>query len=195
MADSLTLFKAIADDTRLKILRTLNEKEMYVELLAQRLQLSPPTVSFHLKKLYAAGLIDSKKEQYYTVYSLRRQVFDRALKDLLFDGPGSDAEELREELYRRKVIDTFMPGGYCERLPAQLKKRLIIYRLIFGQFEPGRSYTEKQVNETISRLHGDYCTVRRDMVDMGWFTRENGVYTCENADTSPADAYSGIHRT
>ncbi|MCR4621986.1 MAG: metalloregulator ArsR/SmtB family transcription factor [Clostridiales bacterium] len=187
MADSLTLFKAIADDTRLKILRTLNEKEMYVELLAQRLQLSPPTVSFHLKKLYSAGLIDSKKEQYYTVYSLRRQVFDKSIKELLFDSSGSDAEELREEMYRRKVIDTFMPGGYCERLPAQLKKRLIIYRLIFDRFEPGASYTEKQVNNIISALHGDYCTVRRDMVDMGWFTRKNGVYTCESAAFQAAE--------
>ncbi|MBO7385062.1 MAG: metalloregulator ArsR/SmtB family transcription factor [Clostridia bacterium] len=195
MADALTLLKAIADDTRLKILRTLYEKEMYVELLAQRLQLSPPTVSFHLKKLYAAGLIDSKKEQYYTVYSLRRQVFDKSLKDLLFAGPGSDTEELREELYRRKVIDTFMPGGYCERLPAQLKKRIIIYRLIFDRFEPGKSYSEKQVNDIISQLHGDYCTVRRDMVDMGWFTRDRGVYTCTNADTSPVDTYNGINRT
>ena len=188
MADSLALLKAIADDTRLRILQALDKKDMYVELLAQRLRLSPPTVSFHLKKLYSAGLIDSKKEQYYTVYSLRRQVFDRTLKELLFAGSGSDTEELREELYKRKVIDTFMPGGYCERLPAQLKKRLIIYRMIFDQFEPGRSYSEKEVNETISRLHGDYCTVRRDMVDMGWFTRANGVYTCENALSDPISA-------
>ena len=186
MADSLSIFKAIADDTRLKILHTLNEKEMYVELLAQRLQLSPPTVSFHLKKLYAVGLVDSRKEQYYTVYSLRRQVFDKTLRELLFDGANADAdlEELREEQYRRKVIDSFMPNGYCEKLPAQLKKKVIIYKRILEGFVPGKSYTEPEVNEIISRFHSDYCTVRRDLVGMGWFTRQDGVYRCEVGGTS-----------
>ena len=190
MTDTLSLFKAIADDTRLKILRTLNEKEMYVELLAQRLHLSPPTVSFHLKKLYAVGLVDSRKEQYYTVYSLRRQVFDKALRDLLFDGPSADAdlEELREEQYRRKVIESFMPGGYCEKLPAQQKKRLIIYRRIFEGFEPGRTYSEQEVNEIISRYHGDYCTVRRDMIGMKWLTRQDGIYRCEHISDPPGNA-------
>ena len=51
MKEALTIYKALADETRLKILNALNEKEMYVELLAERLQLTPATVSFHMKKL------------------------------------------------------------------------------------------------------------------------------------------------
>ena len=74
MNNALALFKLLADDTRLKILRALAEKDMYVELLAERLRLSAPTVSFHLKKLLAAGLVDARREQYYTVYSLRRKM-------------------------------------------------------------------------------------------------------------------------
>ena len=57
MKEALTIYKALADETRLKILNALNEKEMYVELLAERLQLTPATVSFHLKKLSAAGSV------------------------------------------------------------------------------------------------------------------------------------------
>ena len=62
MHEALPLFKLLADDTRLRILQALSEKEMYTELLADRLQLTPATVSFHMKKLSAAGLIDARRD-------------------------------------------------------------------------------------------------------------------------------------
>ena len=65
--EALPIFKVLADETRLKILRALDEKESYVELLAERLSLTPATVSFHMKKLLAAGLVDARREQYYTI--------------------------------------------------------------------------------------------------------------------------------
>lgn len=172
------LFKLLADDTRLKLLNALWEKDMYVELLAERLQLSAPTVSFHMKKLQAAGLVDARREQYYTVFSLRREAFETTLAALVFqDQEDAAAERMREEQYRRKVLKAFMPDGYCETMPAQVKKRMIIYDEIFSRFEPGRSYPEKEVNRIIGEVHGDFCTVRRAFVGMGWMSRENGVYT------------------
>ena len=105
MSETLGILKALADDTRLKILRALSERDMYVELLAERLQLSAATVSFHMKKLQAAGLVDSRREQYYIVYSLRKDVFNMTLNELIMPQNGPDAaERLREEMYRRKVI-------------------------------------------------------------------------------------------
>lgn len=176
--NALILLKVLADDTRLKIIRALSQKDMYVELLAERLDLSPATVSFHMKKLQQTGLVDARREQYYTIYSLHRDVFSHSLSELILSGNGGETEEqLREEQYKRKVLKAFMPNGFCEQLPAQLKKRMIIYREIFDRFEPGRSYSEKQVNEIISAMHADYCTIRRDFVGMGWMDRRNGVYT------------------
>lgn len=186
MHNSLPLFKLLADDMRLKILQALSEKEMYVELLAERLQLSPATVSFHMKKLQAAGLVDARREQYYTIYTLRREAFESTLSALIFQ-PGEEAESeaMREEMYRRKIIHSFMPDGYCKTMPAQVKKRMVIYEEIFRQFDPTRTYAEKEVNEIIARVHGDYCTVRRMFVSMGWMQRENGVYTVNpNPDRS-----------
>ena len=97
MNDTLALFKVLSDDTRLKILRALNEKDMYVELLAERLQLSAPTVSFHMKKLVAAGLVEARRDQYYVMYSLNRGVFGSTLNDLVFDTATSAGERMREE--------------------------------------------------------------------------------------------------
>lgn len=176
--ETLCLFKTIADETRLRILRALFEKDQYVELLAERLNLSQATVSFHMKKLMQAGLVDARREQYYTIYSVRRALFDYTLKDLIEPETQADpAEKLREEQYRRKVLNTFMPNGVCEQMPAQLKKRIIVYREIFDRFDPNRTYTEKEVNAIISEVHADYCTVRRGFIGMGWMDRSNGVYT------------------
>jgi len=178
MHNSLPLFKLLADDMRLKILQALSEKEMYVEILAERLQLTPATVSFHMKKLLAAGLVDARREQYYTIYTLRTEVFSSTLASLIFQqGSDSAGEKMREEMYRNKIIKSFMPNGYCETMPAQVKKRMVIYEEIFNQFEPGRSYPEKEVNEIISRMHGDFCTVRRMFIGMGWMSRDKGIYT------------------
>lgn len=176
--ETLCLFKTIADETRLKILRALFEKDQYVELLAERLNLSQATVSFHMKKLMQAGLVDARREQYYTIFSLKRDLFGLTLEELIRPSTQEDpAEKLREEQYRRKVLKSFMPNGVCETMPAQLKKRIIVYREIFDRFDPDRTYTEKEVNAIISEVHADYCTVRRGFVGMGWMDRKNGIYT------------------
>ena len=82
--EALPIFKVLADETRLKILRALDEKESYVELLAERLSLTPATVSFHMKKLLAAGLVDARREQYYTDLFHPPRIFprDAAIADL-----------------------------------------------------------------------------------------------------------------
>lgn len=184
------LFKLLADDTRLRLLNALAEKDMYVELLAERLQLSAPTVSFHMKKLQAAGLVDARREQYYTVFSIRREAFEATLSSLVFQTQGQDAaERMREEQYRRKVLNTFMPDGICEVMPAQVKKRMIIYEEIFRRFEPGRVYPEKEVNRIIAEVHGDFCTIRREFIGLGWMSRENGLYTVRaNGDEKSAQS-------
>ncbi|MBQ6395266.1 MAG: winged helix-turn-helix transcriptional regulator, partial [Atopobiaceae bacterium] len=50
----------LSDASRLRIVQSLTRGEMYTELLAERLGLSPSTVSFHLKKLEDAGIVSSR---------------------------------------------------------------------------------------------------------------------------------------
>ena len=177
MSNAEALFKALADGTRLRILRALAEREAYVELLAERLKLSPATVSFHMKKLAGAGLVRARKEQYYMMYSLKEEALTMMIKEAISPGERDASEKLREEQYRQKVIRTFMPDGYCRTMPAQLKKRQMVLEEIFRAFEVGKVYPEREVNEVIERFHNDYCMVRRAFVDAGWMTRRGAVYT------------------
>ena len=81
--NTIKLFKCLSDKSRLQILKTLINEDMYVELLAQRLNLAPSTISFHLKKLEDAGAVTSRKEQYYNIYSINEEIFKSSILDII----------------------------------------------------------------------------------------------------------------
>ncbi|SHH85563.1 metalloregulator ArsR/SmtB family transcription factor [Sporanaerobacter acetigenes] len=175
--NSLEIFKCLSDNSRLKIINSLMIEPMYVELLAERLELSTSTVSFHLKKLMDANIVSSKKEQYYTVYSINEGIFSMTLKDLVKDDRRE--EEIlnqREQKYREKVIDSFFKYGKLKEIPVQKKKRQIVLEKIVESFEEDREYTEKEVNLTIADFHDDFCTIRRDLIGFNLMERDNGIY-------------------
>ena len=174
---ALKIFKCLSDMSRLRIVQSLTQGEMYTELLAERLAVTPSTVSFHMKKLEEAGIVVSRKEQYYTVYSLNRDVLGATLLDVAASGPEQvDEQQKREEEYRQKVIDTFFEYGKLKSIPVQHKKKLICYEVIAEKFVPGKVYNEKELNEIISSVHEDYCTIRRDMIGEGILQRSKGEY-------------------
>jgi len=175
--EAVVLFKCLADKSRLEILRSLSIEDMYVERLAERLGLTPATISFHLKKLAEVGAVRSYKSQYYTMYSLRPEVFGIKLTDIINE-PSDEADEQaeREEKYRRKVLESFFSYGRLVSIPAQRKKKRIILEEILKAFEPDKIYPEREVNLIISEYHDDFCTLRRDMISEGLMTRNGGMY-------------------
>lgn len=173
----LQLFKCLADRSRLRIVQSLLREEMYVERLAQRLGLTPATISFHLKKLEEAGLVTSRPDQYYTMYALRRDELTLPVVDMIAGATDqSSQQELREAQYRQKVIETFFEYGRLKAIPAQRKKERICLEEIVKALEPGRVYAEAELNQVLLGFHQDYCTLRRDMISEGLLHRENGLY-------------------
>lgn len=168
----------MADRSRLQILKSLLEEDMYVERLAQRLELTPATVSFHLKKLMDAGAVSSRREQYYTMYSINKEVFQCRILDILGE-KSSDAQrqQEREARYRQRVLDSFFEYGRLKSIPAQRKKERICLEEIAKELELGRPYSERELNQVLLRFHQDYCTLRRDMISEGILRREDGLYT------------------
>ncbi len=175
--NALKIFKSLSDTSRLRIVQSLFKGEMYTELLAERLGLTPSTISFHMKKLEDAGLVVSRKEQYYTVYSLNREVMEASLFDIAAAEPEQiDEQQKREAEYRQKVIDAFFEYGKLKSIPIQRKKKLICYEVIAESFVPGKVYGEKELNDIIAAIHEDYCTIRRDMIGEGILSRDGGKY-------------------
>ena len=71
-AASVRLFKALGDESRLRILHLLASGDLYLTEIAERMGLSKPTVSHHLALLRAAGLVTITEAGALTYYSLRR---------------------------------------------------------------------------------------------------------------------------
>ncbi len=175
--EAISLFKCLADKSRLQILKSLAMEDMYVERLAERLGISAPTVSFHLKKLADAGAVTSYKSQYYMMYSLNKDIFETSMLEIIREK--SDEAEIqaqRDAEYRKKVIDAFFEYGKLKSIPSQRKKERIVLEVIADAFEYDRIYTEREVNIIIADFFDDFCTIRRDMISENLLDRDAGKY-------------------
>lgn len=172
MKEKLELLKLLADETRLEILNILLKEDSYVEKIACELSLTPATICYHLKKMESAGVVNCSRSQFYIIYSLNREIFNKPLFELIKD----DKIVNTEEKYKKSVISNFFKYGKLTQLPTQRKKREIVLSEILKLFEPDREYTEKEVNEIILRYHEDYCTIRREMISFGMMTRDHETY-------------------
>lgn len=172
MKEKLELLKLLADETRLEILNLLLKEDSYVEKIACELSRTPATICYHLKKMESAGMVNCSRSQFYIIYSLNRDLFDKPLLELIKDEGPVDAEEK----YRKAVLSNFFRHGRLMQIPTQQKKREIVLSEILKQFDPDRTYPEKEVNEIILRYHEDYCTIRREMIAFGMMTRHHETY-------------------
>jgi predicted transcriptional regulator len=173
----LEFFKALADEKRLQIVGLLARQEYSVEELAAILDLSSATVSHHLRRLVQAGLVEARADQHYHVYSLQLQALHDMSQQILSEAKLQEtAEHLDLDAYDRKVLRDYMEDGRLKWIPRQWKKREVILRYLADQFDWDRRYTEREVNEIISRTHEDYATLRRELVDSRRLAREREVY-------------------
>ncbi len=175
MTDIVPLFKALADERRLRIAGLISQKALSAEEIAAAVDLAPATVSHHLGYLRRAGLVKEQRQQYYTLFRLDPQPLLDAMRTLAEQPvPDTMADDL--EKYDKKVLSTFLVDGKLTAIPAQRKKRDVILRFLARQFEMGREYPEKEVNLTIAEFHDDFATLRRELVDARMMERDHGVY-------------------
>ncbi len=73
------LFKALADPTRREILRLLSQKEMTAGELAERFDMTKPSMSHHFTVLKEADIIRSRREGQQIWYSVNTTVVQGVL--------------------------------------------------------------------------------------------------------------------
>ncbi len=176
LAARAELFKALGHPVRLLILNLIRMKPRHGEELAMILSLDAATISHHLSKLTAVGLLDSRKDQYYQIYFMVGDILSKPIGDVVGLPQEGLRAQVEEDAYRDKVLRTFMRHGRLTAIPAQLKKKLVILTRLVDEFEPDRTYTEREVNQILLEFHEDVAQLRRDLVDYGYMTREAGIY-------------------
>ena len=70
--DCVTFCKALADDTRQRVLQLLLEGEKSVGQLTASFEMSQPTISHHLGVLKGVGLVRSRKEGKHVYYAVEQ---------------------------------------------------------------------------------------------------------------------------
>lgn len=78
-----SLFKALNDETRRKIVELLKRKDMNAGEIAEQFNISKPSISHHLDILKRADLITSEKKGQFVEYSLNTSILEDLINWIL----------------------------------------------------------------------------------------------------------------
>ncbi len=79
------IFKVLSDDTRLKIIEMLSVEELCACHILEDLDITQPTLSYHMKMLVDSELVFRKKDGNWTRYTLNNQMFENLNKFFQID--------------------------------------------------------------------------------------------------------------
>jgi hypothetical protein len=178
----LEFFKTMVDADRLRIAGLLGVETMTPVQLSERLHIPPAKVVTHLERLETAGLVRQQDNGYQLEH---KTLEDLARRNMAGRRPQPKIKAFDGDEFDQKVVRDFMgPDGKFKSLPMQQKKFMSVLRYVVNAFEPGETYTEKQVNEMLKRHHPDSASLRRGLVDAGMVARENGIYCRQPEQTA-----------
>ena len=109
MEKLIDVLKALSDETRLRILNLLYEKELCVCDIMETLQISQTKASRHLIYLKNAGLVKDRKHAQWAYYSMDKAESMKFIDSLVFDNLRGlelykkDLENLEEWLDKKNI--------------------------------------------------------------------------------------------
>jgi len=175
--------KALADPTRIRMLILLAVGELNGQLLAEKLSVTPATITHHAAKLREASLINERREKNTIYFSLNRHFIQsgaEATLNLIHKNGGADPlmqpTDKRQKMQDSVLRSFFTAEGQLKQIPSQLKKKLIVLHHLAMQLEKGRKYTEKELNVFIQQFHPDFATLRREFIMHQFMFRDTEVY-------------------
>jgi predicted transcriptional regulator len=174
----LQFFKALAHESRLKLLGLVAQREHSVQELAALVGLKEPTVSHHLTMLKTLGLVSQRQDANTHWYALEPEAIANLAKRILSrEQIAGLAETAPPEDWQKRVLSTFVgPDGAIKSIPASRKKRWAVLAWLVRKFEDGRRYPEAEINARLLEHHWDSATLRREFIGYRMMAREAGVY-------------------
>jgi biotin operon repressor len=174
----VTIFKALAEPTRLRLAALIAERGRCGQDLASELGISAPTASHHLRVLREAGLVREVRHTPYTFFELDLAALQTAVRSV------SDRRKVREiaaaegplSEEERKVVRTFFDGPRLVAIPAQRKKKEIVFEEILRRIPRRKEYGEMELSRFIEAIHPDFCTIRREFIMGRYMERRAGRY-------------------
>ena len=171
------IFKCLADPARLRIIGLMVEEPRCGRELAAELSLAPATVSHHLRKLQQAGLVRERREGVYVFYELDQQPLREAVQTVANPKKAVELAAPAElEKDERKVLESFFDGDRLLRIPAQRRKKEIVFEEILRRLPRREVYTERELSRMLEHFHEDFCTIRRELIMGRYMERDRQRY-------------------
>jgi hypothetical protein len=163
----------LAEESRLKVLSAIVLGATDEPGIASATGLGPKTVRKALDRLVRGGVVETTAQGSLRVVTQR---FKDAAQRAAADRPQLRPEELGATADQAGVLRNYLVDGKLSHIPATRSKRLVVLDFLAGQFEPGRTYPEAEVNYTLGRFHPDYAALRRYLVEEELRARRDGFY-------------------
>ena len=112
MRDLVKILKSLSDETRLRIVNMLMQRECCVCEIMQVLEISQPRASHHLSALYNAGLLKMRRVGLFALYDIDRENLFRYEMDLLravLKGMKDD-KTAQSDLEKLKTVRKILPA-------------------------------------------------------------------------------------
>jgi biotin operon repressor len=170
--------KTMGDATRLRILSLISNGPLHGQAIAGKLGLTAPTITHHLKKLRDVSVVIERRDKNTIYFHLNHSVvkqYSEAIEQLI-EGRELVVKDLQIEDKQKIIANFFTKDGKLKTIPAQRKKKLMVFEHLVKGLEKGRKYEEKEINQYIQNYHEDYATIRREFIINQYMYRENGIY-------------------
>ncbi|MCS0672819.1 metalloregulator ArsR/SmtB family transcription factor [Cytobacillus firmus] len=174
----VAFYKTMGDPTRIRIVFLLAKGPLHGQAIAGKLGLTPPTITHHLNKLREINLVYQRRDKNTVYFYLNESVLKHQSGVLAKLADKEEVKKMEEQnLESQKVIENFFTrDGKLKNIPAQRKKRLMVFEHLIKGLKMGKKYEEKELNEYIKQYHEDYATIRREFIINQYMYRENGIY-------------------
>jgi hypothetical protein len=170
------ILKLLANETRLRVIGLVAEREYSAVNLARRLEVTEATMSHHLSKLMEAELVTMRVQgtsHFYRWNPAALQAMNKSLLEpaRLLRAPPSATGDTPNA----RILRSFVEDGRIRKLPEAHAKRQVVLEWVLGQLEDKR-YKEREISAILKRYFDDYATLRRELVNHRLMKREDGVY-------------------
>ncbi|HEX2118125.1 MAG TPA: DUF2087 domain-containing protein [Acidimicrobiales bacterium] len=163
----------LAEESRLKVVAAIALGATDEPQIVARTGLAAKTVRKGLDRLIRGGLVEATPGGGLRVATER---IKEAAQRAAAERPQPRPEELGATADQAQVLRNYLVDGRLSHIPATRSKRLVVLDFLAGQFEPGRTYPEEQVNYVLGRFHVDYAALRRYLVEEELLERRDGFY-------------------
>jgi hypothetical protein len=111
-------------------------------------------------------------------YTAARTALEQQRRPAVSNSPAPTTQSSYDAARRdqERLVGRLFDDGRLAQIPAKRKTRAGALLEVLTRFEPGRVYTEPEVNQVLLGVHQDFAYLRRELVNYHYLERADGRY-------------------